>query len=87
VRDYTQQYVLSGGELSDFSRGLGPIAKKRGVADWENDKSTYEGIGRGLKLTGVSGARLEQLKGRFAGGDLERATWIQTAYDKQKAKN
>ena len=84
VRDYTYQYVLSGGSLEEFARGLGPIAEKRGVADWENDPQTYEGIGRGLKRTGVSGERLEQLKQQLADSNPEREAWIQKAYDKQK---
>jgi hypothetical protein len=84
VRDYTYQFVLSGGPIEEFSRGLGPIAEKRGVADWESNEDTYEGIGRGLKRTGVSGARLESLKQQFADSNIEREAWIQKAYEKQK---
>ena len=84
VRDYTYTYVLSGGSLEDFARGLGPIAAKRGVADWENDPQTYEGIGRGLKRTGVSGARLDLLKVQLSESNPDREAWIQKAYDKQK---
>jgi len=84
VRDYTYQFVLSGGPIEEFPRGLGPIAEKRGVADWENDQDTYEGIGRGLKRTGVSGERFESLKEQFSDSDPGRAAWILEGYEKQK---
>jgi hypothetical protein len=84
VRDYTYTYVLSGGSIEDFARGLGPIAANRGVADWENDPQTYEGIGRGLKRTGVSGSRLDLLKVQLSESNPNREAWIQKAYDKQK---
>jgi hypothetical protein len=87
VRQYTYEYVLSGGEFSQFSRGIGPIAEKRGVADWENDADTYDGIGRGLKKTGVTGARFELLKEQLAGSDPQRTAWIQAAYEKEKEKD
>jgi hypothetical protein len=84
VREFTYQFVMTGGEFTEFAQGIGPIAQKRGVADWENDEGTYEGIGRGLKKTGISGARFELLKQQLAGSNPQRAAWIRAGYDKEK---
>ena len=84
VRDYTQQFVLSGGEMSSFTQGIAKIAEKRGVTNWEQDEETYEGIGRGLKKTGVSGQRLEGLKTEFSGTNTNAPKWIQKGYDSEK---
>lgn len=85
VRDYTREFVLSGGELSTFSLGVGKIAEKRGVSNWEQDKETYEGIGRGLKLSGVSGQRLERLEQELSGPNPESRKWMREGYDSEKA--
>jgi len=87
VRDYTQQFVLSGGDLSTFSSGIGSIAQKRGVTNWEQDEETFEGIGRGLKQSGVSGQRFEQLKQRFGETSPNASAWIQKGYDSEKKKD
>jgi len=84
VRDYTQQFVLSGGEISTFAAGVAKIAEKRGVTNWEQDQETYEGIGRGLKKTGVSGQRLEGLKAELGGTNTNAPQWIQKGYDSEK---
>ena len=84
VRDYTQQFVLSGGDLATFRSGIASIAEKRGVTNWEQDKETYEGIGRGLKKTGVSGQRYEQLKRELSGANSQSPAWIQKGYDSEK---
>ena len=59
MRDYTAQWLKSGGNLEEFNRELGEIAKKRGITNWEQDEDTYIGIGRGLEAVGVEGARVQ----------------------------
>lgn len=81
VADYTKQWALSGGDVESFRSGLGPIAEKDGITDWENDENTYEGIGAGLKKSGVKGQRFEQLKGTLAGSNPKSPDWIQSGYD------
>jgi hypothetical protein len=60
----------------DISR----LAADAGISDWESRPSTWEGVGRGFKRAGVSGARLEDLKTDLAGGDEERKQWIAAGY-------
>lgn len=84
LRDYSQQFVLSGGEMSTFAPGVAKIAEKRGVTNWEQDQETYEGIGRGLKKAGVSGQRLEGLKRELGGTHPNGPKWIQKGFDSEK---
>jgi hypothetical protein len=81
VRDYTSAYVKSGGDFDAFSRGLGDIAAKHGVSNWESDDDTYVGIGQGLKTAGVSPTQLEVWKSNLAKGDASKAAAIQKGYD------
>jgi hypothetical protein len=87
VKTYTTEWVLSGGDVEAFRRGLGEIAKRRGITDWENDQQTYDGIGRGLKKSGVSGTRLNQLKAQLAGPNPQAGSWIQQGYDSESAED
>lgn len=49
VADYTAEFVVSStGTLDTFRAHVGELAEKYGITDWENDRSTYLGIGRGL---------------------------------------
>ena len=59
VADYTEAYVISGGSDGGFLRGVGDIAEKRGVSDWESHERTWEGIGRGLARVDVSQVQLD----------------------------
>ena len=81
VRDYTQAYAKSGGDYSEFTRGLGSIATKHGVSNWEADMDTYVGIGEGLKKGGVTPMQLEVWKTNLAAGDASKAAAMQKGYD------
>ena len=81
VRDYTAAYIQSGGEYANFSRGLGIIASKHGVSDWESDNDTWIGIGQGLKKAGVTTAQLAVWKTNLTNGDAQKASAMQKGYD------
>lgn len=81
VADYTEAYVISGGKDGGFLRGVGDIASKRGVSDWESDDNTWRGIGRGLARVNVSATQLEVYKNNWTGGDAERMAGIQKGFD------
>lgn len=80
VRDYTAQWLKSGGSIDEFNRELGKIAKKRGITNWEQDEETYIGIGRGLEAVGVQGARVQSLKMQLGGSDPQRMQWIDDGF-------
>ena len=81
VRDYTAAYVQSGGEFSTFTRGLGNIASKHGVSNWESDDNTWIGIGQGLKKAGQTPAQLSVWKTNLTNGDAHKAAAMQQGYD------
>jgi hypothetical protein len=84
VASFTREWVLGGGDVTAFRRGVAQIAERRGVTDWEQDRNTFDGIGRGLKKSGVTGARMATLKGELSGPNSESAAWIQKGYDSEK---
>ena len=84
VRDFTAAYVKSGGQIDDFKRRLGDLAKERGITDWESSLVTYEGIGRGLGKAKVSPVELQTYTTNLAGPDPARAKAIKDGYDAEK---
>jgi len=80
VADYTAAYIKSGGDTSKLKAGISGVAEKRGITDWENDSSTYEGLGEGLKRAGVNQPTLDAYKSTLATTDQQRS-WIQESYD------
>lgn len=87
VSDYTQAYVKSShaeADYSSFVKGLGDIAAKRGVVNWDEDPKTYVAIGKGLKKAGIEGIAYETYKKNFANADQEHMNDIQKGYDSEK---
>jgi len=73
VAQYTEAFVEAGGKQDEsFFSGLGDLARKRGISDWESEPSTWEAIGRGLGRTGVSEAQRTAYGAAWAGGDEEK---------------
>jgi hypothetical protein len=86
VAGYTQAYAKSGGQYDGFTRGLGEIAEKHGVSDWENDPDTYTGIGAGLKNANVPPAQFEVWKQNVTSGNATKAAAMQKGYDNAQPK-
>jgi hypothetical protein len=80
VADYTEAYVISGGSDGGFLRGVGDIAEKRGISDWESHERTWEGIGRGLARVHVSEVQLDVYKANWSGGDPTKVKAIEKGY-------
>jgi hypothetical protein len=70
--EYTQAYVKAGGGADGFLDGVGDLARKRGVSDWEADEATWVSIGRGLAMTKLSDAQRVAYEDAWAAGDLQR---------------
>ena len=87
VRDYTEAYVRSSGDIKAFKTGLTSIASKHGITNWEADQATYTGIGEGLGKAQVTDAQLEVFKANIAQGDAAKSSAIQKGCDAfRKAK-
>ena len=80
VRDYTAAYAKSGGQIADFDKKLGELAKARGITDWEENMATYDGIGRGLGKAGVNGVELDAYVTNLANGDPRKTEAIRKGY-------
>jgi hypothetical protein len=82
VEQYTAAYVHGGGASTDgFLSGLGELARKRGVSDWESEPGTWESIGRGLGEAGVSDAQRTAYATAWADGDTERRRALDRGYE------
>jgi hypothetical protein len=86
VRDYTYAYVISGGKnLAGYQKGIADLAGRHGVTNWQEDATTYEGMGQGLAKAKVNAAELEAYKQQFSGSVPERMQQIQRGYDSARA--
>ena len=54
VRDFTAAWADREGDLDGFEAGLGDVARRHGITDWEADDATYAAIGDGLRRARVS---------------------------------
>ncbi len=87
IADYTTAYVKSSqssASYDSFQKGLSDIAENAGVTNWDQDSSTYRGIGKGLKKANVEGVAYDTYKKNFAGGDAKKMDDIQEGYDSEK---
>jgi hypothetical protein len=75
--EYTQAYVKAGGGAEGFLDGVGDLARKRGVSDWEADDATWVSIGRGLGMTKLGDAELVAYENVWAAGNPERIGALQ----------
>lgn len=63
VADYTAEFVKSSnGDMASFRLKLGKFAASRGISNWEEDKTTYVAIGKGLRKAGLGKPQYEAFK-------------------------
>lgn len=81
VRSYTAAYVRSGAPFDAFQKELSELARSHGLTNWEDDETTYVGIGAGLGDAAVGQAELEAYKAGFSRSDPLKMRAIQRGYD------
>jgi hypothetical protein len=81
VTDYTKAYVGSGGDVRNFSAGLGRLAERRGITDWEQSEATYLAVGEGLGRARVGEGPLLVWQQALAGSDPRKTQAIRQGYD------
>jgi hypothetical protein len=84
VREYTSAYTKTGGQFDAFRRGIGDIAKKNNITNWEDNTVTYEGIGEGLGDAGATQIQLKAYMDGLADQDAARRAAMQKGYDAKK---
>ena len=84
VAEYTHAFATfppAKGDYILFNQGIGKIALRNGIVDWESNPKTYFAIGKGLKKANLKGSELDNYKDRLAGSDYARMRDIQKGYD------
>jgi hypothetical protein len=84
VREYTAAYMKTGGQFDAFRRGIGDLARKHSITNWEDDSVTYEGIGEGLGQTGATEIQLKAYMDGLAGQDAVKRASMQKGYAAKK---
>lgn len=81
VRDYTAEFVKSPeGKLEDFRARLGKFAESYGVAQWQEDLSTYIAIGQGLRKAELPQPQYEAFKASLGEGVKWKLDAIEQGY-------
>ena len=63
VSDYTAEYVKSAdANTENFRARIGKIAAQYGLTQWDQEKSTYVAIGKGLRKAGLGKPQYEAFK-------------------------
>ncbi len=81
VRTYVAAHAHSPGGSGAFERQLGELAQRHGITNWEDDETTFVGIGEGLREAGVDEVLFETFKARFSRSDSLKIQAIQQGYD------
>jgi hypothetical protein len=81
VVEYAKAYVEAGGGAGDFLGGVGELARKRGISDWESDDANWVSIGRGIGMTKASEPQLEAYERAWTSGDSRRIASIKQGVD------
>ena len=81
VRDYTAEYVVSSSDdLESFRVRVGKLAEKYGITNWEEDKTTYLSIGKGLRKADLSKPQYEAFRKSFADSDPKKEQYIEEGF-------
>lgn len=80
IRDYTYAYAHSGGDLSAFRRGVGSLASKRGITDWESDDATVTSIGAGLRQSGMGKTEMQEFAAALFPDGSKRSELVEEGY-------
>jgi hypothetical protein len=80
VRSYAAGFARSGSDANAFRRGVGSIAERRGIHDWEDDDATCRAIGAGLEQAELNESRAEALAGDLLAGRADRVEVVMKGY-------
>jgi hypothetical protein len=81
IRDFSYGYAKSGGDARAFSRGIGSLAQRHGVADWHNDRETCVAVGQGFREAGLDRTTARHMSENLVRPDTAAAEWIRDGYE------
>jgi hypothetical protein len=81
VRDFAFAYARSSGDIVAFRRGIGAIAERRGIHDWEGDDPTCRSIGQGLRRSGIGEGRAQAFADQLFAARPDRAKVVLQGFE------
>ena len=83
VADYTAEFVRSSkGDMDSFRLKIGKLATSSGIANWQEDKSTYVAIGKGLRKADLGQPQFEAFRKSLGEGQGWKMDAITEGYRK-----
>lgn len=80
IRDYAYGYAKAGGDSQAFARGVGALAQRRGIHDWERDEDTCRAIGEGFHDAGSGKSATHQSIGQIVQKNSDCGFWMRAGY-------
>ncbi len=80
VSDYTIAFTRQAGDLDAFRQGLGRLAERRGITNWEEDSFTCASIGLGLQRAQLELAAAERFGVDLFGANLRSRRGLLAGY-------
>jgi hypothetical protein len=84
IRDYSYGYAKAGGDPQAFARGIGALAQRRGIHDWEKDETTCRAIGEGFRDAGAGQSASANALNPVVPAKSNCGVWIRTGYHDRK---
>jgi hypothetical protein len=80
IRDYAYGYAKAGGDPQAFARGVGALAQRRGIHDWEEDEDTCRAIGEGFHDAGSGKSAAQRAIVGIVRKDSKCGSWMRAGY-------
>ena len=84
IRDYSFGFAKAGGDPQAFSRGIGALAQRRGIHDWEKDQTTCHAIGEGFRDAGAGQSATANALNAVVPAKSKCGIWIREGYHDRK---
>ena len=81
VQAYAAVFATDPGTDREFLRGIGRVAERHGITNWESDPETLLLAGRGLHRGGMSGDDVDELSSGIAEVDSASARLLVEGYE------
>jgi hypothetical protein len=82
ISDFTFAYARSSNpDVLAFRRGVGAIAERRGITDWEGDDDTLRAIGTGLRSSGLGRSEAQDFTAQLFAANAARAPVVLKGFD------
>jgi outer membrane murein-binding lipoprotein Lpp len=83
VQAYAAVFAGSPGSERDFLRGIGRVAGRHGISNWESRPGTLVAAGRGLRRGGMTEERMDELGSGLAELDETTARLVREGWESE----